>query len=193
MKISDIWELARRSFQGPLYAGFSSGSEPLGQGVQRRVIHRNTPFARHGGGLFIRVGGGDGEGQFVFQGQAQLLMAGQSPMFAYRTTPVPVARILAVEHFEFNDAHTGAQVHRAGAPMHQFPSAGQCQDASAEGGAVEESENARDSPAAIAYSITRKLPVSDRLTLVNPDSGHNGSSGPAGCNEGIPIHVRVAH
>ena len=56
-------------FQLHLGAGFSTRAQTLGQGVQRRVGHRNTPLLGQGGGFLVRRRGGDGESQFVFQRQ----------------------------------------------------------------------------------------------------------------------------
>ena len=63
-----------KGFPSGLQVGFGPGSQSLGQGVQRGVLHLHTPFARYRRGLFIRVGSGHREGQLVFQPQAQLLV-----------------------------------------------------------------------------------------------------------------------
>ena len=41
-------------------------------------------------------------------------------MLADGATPVPVARILTVQHTQFNHTDAGAQMHRSGAPMHRL-------------------------------------------------------------------------
>ena len=110
----------RHTGQGGLGAGFRFGAEFLAQGVQAGGGDAHAPFVRHGGGFGIRRGGGDSEGQLVFQGQAQLLMRAQAPMLADGAAPVPVARILTVQHTQFNHTDAGAQMHRSGAPMHRL-------------------------------------------------------------------------
>ena len=100
--------------------GFGTGAQTLGQGVQRRVDRRDSPLLRQSGGFLIGGRGRDGKGQLVLQCQTELLVAGQSPVFAHRTAPMSVGSDPGRGgHFQFNHPGDGAQLHRAVAPMHQ--------------------------------------------------------------------------
>ncbi len=112
-----------RRGQGRLGAGFRLGPEALGQRVQGRVLHRDAPFVRHRRHFRIGGRGGDGEGQLVFQGQAELLVAGKASALPHGVAPVPVTRILPVQHGQLHHPGGGAQPHRPRPPMHQPPPA----------------------------------------------------------------------
>src|SRR6185437_11916509 len=64
-----------------------------------------------------------GKSQLVLQGQAQLLMVGQPPVFPDRTTPMPVGAILPMDHHELNYPNLSLHLHRPVAPMHHLASA----------------------------------------------------------------------
>ena len=113
----------RRGFQLGLGLGFGAGTQSLRQGMECGVAHGASPLLRHSGGFLVGSGGGNREGELVFQRQAQLLVLGQAPVLTERTAPVFILRVLALEHLKFNYADAGAQLHQTAAPMHQPPTA----------------------------------------------------------------------
>src|SRR6185437_10651530 len=91
--------------------------------MQQVIRHGHSPLLCQGGRLLIRSRGRDGKSQLVLQGQAQLLMVGQPPVFPDRTTPMPVGAILPMDHHELNYPNLSLHLHRPVAPMHHLASA----------------------------------------------------------------------
>src|SRR5512140_3728490 len=87
--------------------------------MQGRVIGAVSQLVQQCRRALVRSGGGNGEGQRLPPSGTHPLSRQKLPLFAQRTAPVVILRILPIPGLKFNLSGAGAQVELVRMPMHQ--------------------------------------------------------------------------